>query len=49
MRVDRAADGASWTVSDDGSACLEKHKSKGKNDLCVGGAEMNFSFVLVEQ
>ena len=48
VRVIRAADGTSWTVSDAGDACLEKHKARGKNDLCFGGEAMNFSFTIVE-
>ena len=49
VKVERAADGASWTVSDDGSACIEKSGSKGsKAELCIGPVEMNFSFDLEE-
>ena len=48
VQVERTG-AASWTVSDAGPACVEKHKSKGKNDLCFGMAEMNFSFDLVEK
>ena len=47
VRVERATNGASWTVSDDGAACVERNK-RGKNDLCFGGEAMNFSFTLVE-
>jgi hypothetical protein len=47
VKVERAADGLSRTVSDDGSACIEKSGTKGsKAELCIGPVEMNFSFDL---
>ena len=51
VRVERAAEadgGASWTVSDGGTACIEKHNTGAKNELCARDAEMNFSFLLEE-